>query len=181
MEQLKCTLEKAGIDITRWGIGQAKTLAHLKKEIENGETFLVSDEAGKLIRTVVVGGADIFYQSPDGKKFHLREDRQVFNDGRMRQRNLSQSVSEKIKPGEDPDTAVIRGIQEELGIEGEIVSIRVGTDDQIIESPSYPGLQSQYVIHRYQVTLTEKQFDPRGYVENQPDKNTYFVWEKLEG
>lgn len=66
-DALKEQLAAAGIDTSSWGTGQAKTLAHLQKEIESGETILITGETGELLRRVVVGGADIYYQSPDGK------------------------------------------------------------------------------------------------------------------
>ncbi len=177
---LKKQLEAAGINTAEWGTGQAKTLEHLQKEIESGETILVTGEKCELLRKVVVGGADIYYKSPDGKRYRLKEDRQVFKDGRERRRDLGQAVSEKMKPDEDPKEAIIRGIQEELGISGEITLTEIGTDYQIITSPSYPGLQSQYIRHRFQAVLNEEQFNPNGYIEEQSDKSTYFVWEEVE-
>lgn len=162
-----------------WGTGEAKTLAHLQREIESGECVLCTDEAGKLLRRVVVAGADVYYQSLDGKKYRLKEDRQVFKDGRERRRDLGQAVIEKMKPNEDPRVAVIRGIQEELGISNEITLTKTSTDVRQVISPSYPGLESEYVRHIFQVTLIDQQFNPNGYVEKQPDKSTYFVWEKV--
>jgi hypothetical protein len=179
-DALKKQLADAGIDTSSWGTGQAKTLEHLQKEIESGETILITGKAGELLRRVVVGCADIYYQSPDGKKYRLKEDRQVFKDGRERRRNLGQAVSEKMKPGEDIKEAMIRGIQEELGISGEINLTETGTDEQIITSPSYPGLKSQYIRHKFQAMLNDEQFNPGGYVEEQSDKSTYFIWEEAE-
>ncbi len=154
------TLQKqlidAGIDTSMWGTGQAKTLANLQKEIESGETVLITGETGELLRRVIVGGADIYYQSPNGKKYRLREDRQVFKDGRERRRDLEQAVSEKMKPDEDPKDAMIRGIQEELGLGDEINLTEMGTDTQRVTSPSYPGLESEYIRHKFQATLVDK-------------------------
>jgi len=179
-DTLKKQLEQAGIDTSVWGSGEAKTLAHLQKEIESGETVIITGEKGELLRKVVVVGADIYYESPDGTKYHLKEDRQVFKDGRERQRDFDQAVSEKMKPDEDPKNAMIRGIQEELGIIGEINLTEVGIDEQIITSPSYPGLQSQYIRHKFRAELNDSQFNPKGYVEEQSDKSTYFIWEKVD-
>ena len=178
-DDLNKQLADAGIDTSSWGTGQAKTLAHLQKEIESGETILITRETGELLRRVVVGGADIYYRSSDGKKYRLKEDRQVFNDGRERRRDLGQAVSEKMKPDEDPRTAMIRGIQEELGISSEIYLTEAGTDEQMVTSPSYPGLESQYIRHKFQVLLTDEQFEPEGYTEEQSDKSTYFIWEEV--
>lgn len=179
-DALKKQLADAGIDTSLWGTGQAKTLAHLQKEVESGETILITGETGELLRRVVVGGADIYYQSPDGKKYRLKEDRQVFKDGRARRRDLGQAVSEKMKPDEEPMAAMIRGIKEELGISGEIALSETGTDIQQVTSPSYPGLESEYIRHKFQATLADEQFNPNGYVEEQSDKSTYFVWEEVE-
>ncbi|GIW62422.1 MAG: hypothetical protein KatS3mg091_837 [Patescibacteria group bacterium] len=177
---LRQQLESAGIDVSEWGKGQAKTLAHLQKEIESGETVLVKGEQGELLRRVLVCGADIFYISPDGKKYRLKEYKQVFKDGRERRRNLGQAVSEKMKPGEDPENAMIRGVREELGIEGEISLVETGVEEQLLSSPSYPGLQSQYIRHIFEITLNDQQFKPEGYLEEQDDKITYFVWEETK-
>lgn len=177
---LKQQLKGAGVDISQWGSGQAKTSAHLQKEIESGETVLVSGKEGELLRKVVVGGADIYYTSPDGKKYRLKEEKQVFKDGRERRRDLGQAVSEKMKPDENPKDAMIRGIREELGTEGEVILTETGTDEQLLTSPSYPGLQSQYIRHRFEAVLNDEQFRQDGYVEGQVDKSTYFVWEEVK-
>ena len=180
LNTLKQQLEGAGIDTFLYGTGQAKTLAHFQKEIESGETVLIIGKEGELLRKVVVGVADVFYVSPEGKKYRLKEDRQVFKDGRERRRDSGQAVSEKMKPDENPNDAMIRGIREELGIEGEIILAETGADEQLLTSPSYPGLQSQYIRHKFEAVLNQEQFREDGYVEKQPDKSTYFVWEEVK-
>jgi hypothetical protein len=180
VENLKNQLENAGINTSLWGTGQAKTLEHLQKEIDEEETVLIPGENGEILRRVVVGKADVIYISPNGQKFHLKEEKQVFTDGRERQRKLENSVFEKMKPGEDPEGAIVRGIKEELNIDGQIDLERLNTMEEIVESPSYPGLRSQYILHVFKITLTEEQFKEEGYVESQKDKSTYFVWEELK-
>lgn len=176
---LKKQLADAGIDTSSWGTGQAKTLAHLQKEIENGETILITGETGELLRRVDVGAADIYYQSSNGKKYRLKEDRQVFKDGRERRRDFGQAVSEKLKPGEDFKEAMVRGIREELGISGEIALSETGEYVKQVNSMSYPGLESEHIIHEFQAILANEHFNPNGYVEEQSDKSTFFVWEEV--
>lgn len=180
IEILKKQLANAGIDTSSWGTGQSKTLTHLQKEIESGETILIVGDKGELLRRVIIVCADIYYQSPDGKKYRLKEERQVFKDGRQRQRNLGTSVSEKIKLDENPKAAVIRGIQEELGISSGFALSETGKSASQVTSLSYPGLKSEYIRHNFLVTLTDEQFNPEGYVEEQSDKITYFVWEEVK-
>lgn len=180
IDALEKQLGDAGINTSSWGSDQAKTLVHLQAEIESGETILITKESGELLRRVVVGSADVYYQSPDGKKFRLKEDRQVFKDGRERRRGMEQAVSEKMRLNENPRDAMIRGIQEELDISGEIALSKIDTDIKRATSPSYPGLESEYIRHKFKAVLTDEQFNQDGYVEKQPDKSTYFIWEEVK-
>lgn len=147
---LRKWLEHGGVDTSKWGTGSAKTLTHLQNEIESGEATLVIGEAGELLRRFIVGVVDVYYEFPDGEKYRLTEDRQVFRDGRERRRGLSTAVSEKMKPGENPTSAIIRGIREELGVSGEINLVKSGIDEQTVSSLSYPGLLSNRVRHKFQ-------------------------------
>jgi len=174
-------LESAGIDTSKFGQGEAKTLAHLQKEIDAGESVLLVNENGELLRTVEGSKAHVFYSSPEGKLFKLKELKQIFKDGRERVRDyLPQSVSEKMVPGEDPISVMKRGLQEELGIDGSIDLQEKETQKQLKKSPSYPGLQSQYINHMFEVFLTDNQFKQEGYQEVQEDKTTYFIWEEVK-
>jgi hypothetical protein len=44
LQALQKQLQSSGIDTSLWGKGQAKTLEHLQKEIETGETILIKIE-----------------------------------------------------------------------------------------------------------------------------------------
>ena len=176
---LEQQLADAGIDVSQWGKGAAKTFEHLQKEIDSGEMVLVKDENGELLRRLVVGKADILYTSPEGKKYRLVEEKQVFKDGRERRRDLGEAISEKMKPDENPTEATARGVQEELGIEGDLDMKELAVNEERLVSPSYPGLTSQYILHRYEATLKDEQFKQDGYIEEQPDKSTYFVWKEV--
>lgn len=178
-EELQEKLLSAGIDTSQWGTGKAKTLEHLLKEVSEGEAELVKTPEGALVRRTTVGKADIYFIDTDGTVYRLKEDRQVFKDGRERKRNLDSAVSEKLKVGEDHADAVTRGIQEELGIEGEKQVEDQGITTEQGESPSYPGLGTEYVLHRFKVTIGGEQYKSEGYQEDQPDKTTFFVWEKV--
>ena len=172
-------LTSAKIDTSTWGKGQAKTLQHLQREIDDGEAIIIKKENGTLLRQVEGGGSDVYYTSPTGKKYKLREDKQVFNDGRERRRHIGQAVSEKMKQSENPIDAMIRGIKEELGIGGEINLTALDIVEETKDSQSYPGLRSTYIHHKFKTVLTEPQFNPDGYIEEQTDKSTYFVWVEL--
>jgi hypothetical protein len=170
-------LNKHGIPTDKWGIGGAKSVVSLQREINSGETTLVTSTNGELIRKVIVASADIYYNGPDGSRYKLVESQQVFSNGATRIRNQRRSVSEKIVKGEKPIDAIHRGILEELGINVDTITIQfTETELEEINSPSYPGLKSQYQTYGYQVYLTDDQYNPDGYIETQKDKTTYFYW-----
>jgi hypothetical protein len=97
MDDLNLQLKKAGIDISSWGTGGYKTIGHLLNEIESQETILTTDVNGELLRKIEVVGAAIFHISDDGKRYYLKEEKQIFIDGRERQRPVTnnRSVFEK--------------------------------------------------------------------------------------
>ncbi len=185
-EELRDTLVAAGLPVERWGIGPTKTYEDLYDELVIGESEMVSpesetelDEYGEIIRTTNVLGVDVF-AIVDGKLFLLREDKQVFKDGRgERKRSLETSIGEKIKKDEDRDAAVLRAVQEELGI-SDVESV---ADDGCVElwkrTPTYPGLPSKLMIYRYVVMINPQSFKPEGYIEDQSSKQTFFVWNQV--
>ena len=178
--KLKMLLSNAGVDISIWGTGGFKTIEHLAKEIDNNEIILAENEQGELIRISEVVASSIYYID-DINKYRLKEQKQVFLDGRVRIRpSNGQSVFEKMKFGEDPTQAMIRGISEELGIDADINLKHINTVQDTADSKSYPGLQTKSTTHFFDVILNSEQFNPRGYTEEQSDKITYFVWEKID-
>ena len=175
IKSLVSLLNENNVNPNLFGKGEAKTLAHLLKEVEEGETVF-EVEGGVLRRVISLVFIEI--QSPYGEK--LVEDRQVFVDGRVRERGLT-ALAEKFKPGEDPFAAAKRALQEELGVSAEIADtltfLEGGNSEKVKTSPSYPGLVSVYRVTNLSVQLPVAAYDPTGYVERQPDKSTYFSWQ----
>ena len=174
IQSLITLLSENNVDPSPFGQGEAKTLAHLLKEVEEGET--VFEVEGGVLRRVI-SLVSIQIQSPFEET--LVEDRQVFVDGRVRERGLT-ALAEKFKPGEDPLKAARRALQEELGLSAEIAEslafLEGGTEEKVKTSPSYPGLISVYRVTNLSVELPVVAYDPNGYIERQPDKSTYFLW-----
>ena len=178
LDELRNKLVEHGIPVDSWGTGNAKTLKHLYNELQEGECSL-SDEGEYLTRYIEFVGIKVFYKK-DEVNYLLKEDRQEFNDGRVRRRKMPSSVSEKMKSGEDPLVSAIRGIEEELGIRVESSQLTKRRDINYDGSSiSYPGLTAKYKGHQYTCYLTDEQFDINGYIEVQSDKKTFFTWVKL--
>ncbi|MEO5949211.1 MAG: NUDIX domain-containing protein [Candidatus Saccharimonas sp.] len=157
----------------------SKTPEDLLTEISEGETTL-EDREGVLVRIVDGVGLHVF-ASMDGHMYKLREDRQVFKrDGTIRRRGLSTSLGEKIKKDETVVQAMVRALSEELGILVSEEAMTVGeTSREMVESDAYPGIMTDRGLTYCVVTLTQAHVRPEGYVERQPDKDNFFVWELI--
>lgn len=85
-----------------------------------------------------------------------------------------------MEKGEDPLSASIRAMKEETDLVLPFASGPNLTGNKEIgrESSSFPGLISRYSVSCFEVYLTSEQFNPEGYVEEQEDKTTFFVWEE---
>ncbi len=177
---LENKLMNYSIPIQYWGTGQAKTTANLLDELDN-EECVIKDEGGYLVRYIRFVGIRILYKDKNNVTLLLKEDKQVFKDGRVRKRDMQSSVSEKMRFGEDPYTSSIRGIEEELNVKIDISQLKkIRPIYYNGSSQSYPGLKSKYVGHQFTCYLTDNQFIKNGYVEIQNDKSTFFKWIKLD-
>lgn len=180
--ELEFQLRAHGIPIDSWGTGKSKTLAHLSSEIENGESILLASNE-KLIRREEGVAVNIFYHSNNGVELKLFEEEQTFRDNRKRTRDFPFSLGEKMKTGESPQEAIIRALQEELGIDNpnslvENVEFELQHNDPV-PSTTYPGLFTERIIHVTYMELPGEYYKPEGYVEKQPDKTTIFKWHEV--
>lgn len=179
-------LRKHAIDTSSWGSGDSKALSQLAIELIQGECRLelVEYELGKstLARRLSVVEANVFYTSDNGPTMLLRETAQEFSDGRSRTRpHMTASIAEKMRINENPDEAILRGINEELGFATDRWQIEL-TDAYKKEqqSQSYPGLLNVMRLYQFDAHLTRQQFDPHGYTEVQTSKTSRFSWKKLD-
>ncbi|MGK5093351.1 inositol monophosphatase family protein [Deltaproteobacteria bacterium TL4] len=174
INELEAVMESHGINSQLFGVGEAKTLENLWKELQDGETFLEIRNK-TLIRKIRVVSIRVHYKTEEGQRYVIREDRQEFNDGRVRVRSfLEASVSEKLLLQETPEMGAKRALQEELQLDV-IGEIQRGTS-RIEEkySQSYPGLKTIYETHLFRYDLHHDEFRKDGYEERQENKTTYF-------
>ena len=177
------------IPVGTWGTGKAKTFEHLFAEVTSEEVAVEVEEAGgqifgtvirpRTVRRTVYGSIVRIYYDDGETSWKLVEQKQVFKDGRLRPRSLQGSIGEKLKRNELPETAARRAMAEELGI---TEPLSLDTFPPIIKGPlpsdSYPGLESVYYMHIFEVYLPTHLYKPEGYIEHQEDKDNYFVWKK---
>jgi hypothetical protein len=176
VKDVENVLRRFGISTEGW----QKDTGALLKEIEEADCYLevVSD---KLIRKVDVARVRCFYENEIGEKFQLKEDKQVFLDGKEKVRKW-ECVSEKKHAEEDPEHAALRALEEELQIPVGCVQVIADEDMLTTEtkvSSTYKGLTSIYNFYNFSANIPKDQYQPE-YKEVQPDKTTYFSWKKLD-
>ncbi|OGH10148.1 MAG: hypothetical protein A2152_03570 [Candidatus Levybacteria bacterium RBG_16_35_6] len=181
MQDLIHVLRRFGVNIAYWGEGEAKSEDQLLREIQEGESVFRETTAGELMRDVQGVGVDVFYYDPQtGSVYRLREDRQVFKDGRTRSRShIPESLSEKRKPAETPLEAAERAVREELQIEGELNFRHLGQRLHTRPSVSYPGLNTRHNVDIFGTMISPQQYRSEGYTENRDGLTSYFVWEQF--
>jgi hypothetical protein len=174
VEELRQWLTAVAIPTHTWGQNGTKTVATLWQELIAGETVLQTDPPQRQVQLV-----EIVIRRSDQV---LIEAAQELAGGQMRQRDIL--PAEKMKAGEGVETAVLRGLQEELGVAPENVTIQANSYRQhqrLHDSPSYPGLPTLYTIHRLTVRvngLPDSDFwhDHAAYGSGDPVKRHYWTW-----
>lgn len=168
------------IDTSLWNQGHAKSLDHLIKEINSGEAFLSISKNNKIIRSITVIHANVFYIDDSNQKYKLIEEKQIFKNGRQRHRKLKTSIGEKIKPNENINEALVRGLKEELDIKFTVKIAQNKSIKTINKSSSYPGLITKSIVHKFDVYIDSRDYKPEGYIEHQSDKDNYFTWQEIK-
>ena len=173
--ELRAWLHAAGIDISSWGEGNAKTIEHLWDELRAGEAIIQDQPPLRLVDVVQL------LVRRDGQ--FLLEVEQELENGQRRFRN--QPPSEKIKPGEHYLEAARRCFQEELGISPSDVIFSAETYERVqveSDSLSYPGLTTRYTFHRVEAQVTglpDADFwrENRAYGAGDPVRRHLWQWQ----
>jgi hypothetical protein len=178
-ESLRTFLESHNIPLERWGVGTANSIEKLLQELNEGECSL-RVENGQIVRYGEGAGLIAYFYNGD-HLLRLREKYQILKNRIPRTRPMIASVAEKMRPGENPATAIYRAHSEELGI-CEVIPVNylyLKKTGPLI-STSYPGFVTRSTIHFFNTYLAPKHFRPGGYIEEQPDKTNYYEWEREE-
>ncbi|WVZ78563.1 hypothetical protein U9M48_026255 [Paspalum notatum var. saurae] len=139
--------------LASWGTAPgSKTLVNLFLELSDGDCSLHAPSSsspppgGRVVRAVHV--ATVHIRNRRGAR--LVETGQLLSDGRVRRRG-PRALSEKMRPGESPESAAARAVREELGAGGRVRVLGLaGAGAARVEereSASYPGLPARYVLH----------------------------------
>jgi hypothetical protein len=142
-------LQGRDVDTARWGVGDAKSVADLWRELTRGECRFAESP----LRRVLTGVAQLVIRR-NGRL--LIESEQELSDGRVRLRG--RGPAEKMKQGEHYLEAVRRCLEEELGVSrhrAEVLEHTLRETRETRASPSYPGLVSVYLCHAVEVRVPD--------------------------
>ena len=178
LEELKQLMIEANVPVNEYGRGEAKDIDDLQKEISDGECTIAVAHDGTLTRQVKPVWVNVLCRLGDGRIMVLREEKQVFKDGRVRKRNLPSSLGEKLKAGESTDDAALRALKEEIGVIEVTTMEKVHEESRTFTPPTFPGIKSTYSSTFYDVVIPESAYDAEGYVEYQLKKDNYYVWDQ---
>jgi len=180
IDSLAETLDTHKISTDSWGKEGTKTVEDLYDELERGEaTLLVATEGlQKYITTVKV---NVFYRDESGLYRLVEAVQNNLVARTWRHRGLNNSLSEKRHAayGETPLQAARRALHEEIGVEQ---ALALEQTAEIIHPAkverNYSPIPTINETQYFQASLRVENYDPRGYVEEQPTKRTYFHWEE---
>ncbi len=178
---VKETLAMWAIDIKSWWKAPHKWVKHLVDEINNNEAWLLCFK-GDVSRCVYVSTWDVYYRDTNNQLFLLKEEKQVFPNGKVIRRGLDNSISEKSGRDEDDMIWIIRAVKEELWLTSENIKsiLNKWIKEDSRESKAYPWLISKYILAKFQILLDWNIDTNKGFQEAGTEKTIHFVWEAIE-
>ena len=181
IKDLESWLKSHSVNIDNWGQGDAKALADLWLEILNHETTLHESPPRRQ-----VGVVELLIARDN---MTLIEAMQELRNGERRYRN--RLPSEKIKADETPFLAARRCLHEEFSLaEVQLEAIQITieqpvdlVDEKLHSSPSYPGLNTLYTVHRARIVgcdfpAHDFATENRAHAEGDPVKAHHWHWAK---
>lgn len=174
IQELENWLINKGINTSHWGVGNTKSLLHLWHELQSGDACLTESPPMRVVNVV-----QVFIRRDN---LLLLETIQEMANGQRRYRN--QPPAEKMKLNEHYLDAASRGLFEELGIMTDRISFIEQTHYTrtfISESPSYPGLSSQYTFHDIEANIdglpkNDFWYENHAFEKGDPIKKHYWSW-----
>lgn len=139
--ELHDLLADAGIPVQRWGAAGTKPVTDLWTELATGESVLTAGSPPERLVSCV----ELTIRQ-DGRT--LVEVAQLLANGELRQRDAL--PAEKMLPGETPEAAAFRCVEEELGVpraDCRLVPGAYRTSRNSRHATSYPGLTTHYEVH----------------------------------
>ncbi|GBG29183.1 Hypothetical Protein FCC1311_054052 [Hondaea fermentalgiana] len=171
LSEFRTWLHESGIDTLHWGLARTKSSASLFREIQNKTSVLVIEAADgdsfRIFRLLRVVRVRVKQEIERGRIRYLVEASQELGEtGQLRYRNML--LSSMMRYGENAFNAARRSVEKEMQnintVRGRCIprraitakrdSPRVCVED--LESPSYPGLLTRYILVTVDVALDRR-------------------------
>jgi len=180
------TLVEHNIDVSQFGVGKAKGIDQLAREVETGASRLMLDaqQHKKLVRVVDI--VVLKLRPADGSRL-LVEFKEQFPDGR--ERETLRLPGTKKEPHENARQTAERILKEMMTIDASMVSFDFSTverQEEETDSPSFPGVTTVYrkELVECKVTTAEKDLQQKvglpalsQWKATDPQGNTkFFQW-----
>jgi len=140
-EALRRRLTNCGVDASKFGADGAKTLKEFSAELVKGESALLEDSSGRVVRIVDVVVVAI---SRNGGSELLVQTEQISSNGTSK--TLNRLPGAKRRPDENHFLSARRIIRRQLEIDDNRVAMdrAVQSVEEEMHSPFYPGLMTVY-------------------------------------
>mmetsp|Transcript_51702 Transcript_51702/g.165489 ORF Transcript_51702/g.165489 Transcript_51702/m.165489 type:complete len:1265 (+) Transcript_51702:156-3950(+) len=143
-------LESFGVDTSKFGKGQAKTLSEFQKEIKDQHKSYLIETAGKLERRMELVRVNLHAKDNSGQDRVLTMALEVMHDGRTRTRN--QKLAWVVPEGVSWINTIDTGFQDTFNlpptVRQEMLPVEANWyKEERLYSPSIPGLLTTYVIY----------------------------------
>lgn len=150
--ELRKYLESNKVDISEFGKGQSKTLKDISAELIKGESSLMVQKDGKVIRTVDVVVLKLVHSLTNSI---LVQAEQTFSDGTKT--SLKRLPGAKRRPDENQFLTARRVLKRQLKVEENHVTLDAGNvvvTEEEKDSLAYPGLHTIYRKRIISASLT---------------------------
>lgn len=147
LQDLAYWLDNIGVDVSQWTANASKTIENLWDEYVNEDVSFQDDPPLRIVQVV-----QVIASHQDKILFEVEQE---FTTGKRRSRK--QPPSEKIKAGEKLHDAALRCLHEEVGLDPtqvRFIESNYEKEQETKESPSYPGLMTQYTVHTLEAEVT---------------------------
>merc|ERR1719428_1453327 len=149
MLEFEAKLRKNGIDVAKFGKGDAKKIEDLFWEVQKSECVM-GMQKGAFKRFLDVLRVELWCTFADGDRRMLMEADQELQDGRKRKR--TKPMSKKMSVGETWEDALHRAFGAELKVNPGVMSkhFKINQKEPSFderESVGYPGIKTVYQFH----------------------------------
>jgi len=141
-EALAKYLASSGVDVSKFGSDNTRSLTEFANELSNSEAVLARDNRGKVMRVVDVVALRLINEQT---KQMLIQTGETYSDGQSKPKNLL--PGSKKGSQENQFAAAYRTLDRMLKIDENCVNMDdkvVRIIEEIKDSPSYPGMQTLY-------------------------------------